>query len=131
MYLARELRLGPATHAMCGVLDVAVEQTERPQGHGYVEARVDAPNPFFAAGTRLRGHEFHYSRVVDGDVLSVLQVERGTGLGDGRDGLVAGSVWASYLHVHALGTPAWAGALVTAAVAARTGSHGPHLIAAR
>ncbi len=119
MYLARELRTPDATHAMCGVFDVAVEQTARPQGHGYVEARVDSPNPFFAVGARLRGHEFHYSRVAEGVQASALQIERGVGLGNGRDGLVTHRVWASYLHLHALGTPEWAGAFVAAAVAAR------------
>jgi cobyrinic acid a,c-diamide synthase len=118
MYLARELRLRDRSYRMCGVFDTVVEQTDRPQGHGYVEARVDAANPFFPIGTRLRGHEFHYSRVVEGSASSVLQVERGDGLGNGRDALVSGRVWASYLHLHALGTPAWASAFVAAAVAA-------------
>ena len=41
-----------------GPLPVVVEQTRRPQGHGYVRARVDGANPFFtrrhgAYGTRV------------------------------------------------------------------------------
>jgi cobyrinic acid a,c-diamide synthase len=119
MYLARELRVGSASYEMCGVIDAAVEHTDRPQGHGYVEARVDRANPFFPVGTRLRGHEFHYSRVVDLHAPSALQIERGAGLGNGRDALVTERVWASYLHLHALGTPAWAPGLVGAALAAR------------
>jgi cobyrinic acid a,c-diamide synthase len=121
MYLSRELRVHGTTYPMCGALDLAVEQSDAPQGHGYVEARVDADNPFFPVGTRLRGHEFHYSRVVESSCQSVLHVERGTALGDGRDGIVSGRVWASYLHLHALGAPTWAGALVRAAVMARPG----------
>jgi cobyrinic acid a,c-diamide synthase len=39
---------------------------------------------------------------------TVLAVERGCGLGAGRDGIVKGTVWASYLHLHALGAPRWA-----------------------
>jgi len=39
---------------------------------------------------------------------AVLAVERGCGIGAGRDGIVKGTVWASYLHLHALGTPRWA-----------------------
>jgi cobyrinic acid a,c-diamide synthase len=110
MYLARELRTGGATYPMAAVLDLVVEQTPRPVGHGYEVARVDRENPFFAPGTSLRGHEFHYSRVVDGEDRggTVLAVGRGEGIGSGRDGIVRGRVWASYLHLHALGEPAWA-----------------------
>jgi cobyrinic acid a,c-diamide synthase len=116
MYLARELHVGGRRYPMAGVLDLAIEQTPRPQGHGYVEARVDAPNPFFPVGTRLRGHEFHYSRPIAGDIPpTVLQIERGTGLGASRDGIVTGRVWGSYLHLHALGAPGWATGLVAAA----------------
>jgi len=110
MYLARELIVDGVAHAMAGVLDLAVEQKPTPQGHGYEVAVVDRDNPFFAAGTRLVGHEFHYSRLVDdGDRQDgVLRVERGTGIGGQRDGIVVGRVWASYLHLHAGATPGWA-----------------------
>ncbi|HSK11458.1 MAG TPA: cobyrinate a,c-diamide synthase [Vicinamibacterales bacterium] len=124
MYLARELRVAGHAHSMAGVLDLAVEQTSRPQGHGYVEAVVDAPNAFFPVGARLRGHEFHYSRPVGGTTPGALRLERGTGLGGGRDGGVRGRVWASYLHLHALGTPSWAPGLVAAARGERPHAEG-------
>jgi len=110
MYLARELVVDGVTHSMAGVLDLVVEQLPTPQGHGYEVAVVDRDNPFFAAGTRLVGHEFHYSRLVSGSdgERSVLRVERGTGIGDSRDGISSGRVFASYLHLHAGATPGWA-----------------------
>jgi cobyrinic acid a,c-diamide synthase len=110
MYLARELVVDGVTHTMAGVLDLVVEQRPTPQGHGYEVAVVDRDNPFFAAGTRLVGHEFHYSRLVDDGERqnSVLRVERGTGIGGQRDGIDDGRVWASYLHLHAGATPGWA-----------------------
>jgi cobyrinic acid a,c-diamide synthase len=110
MYLANELVVGDSTYPMAGVLDLVVEQTSRPQGHGYEVASADVDNPFVEPGTMLTGHEFHYSRVVAGsDARStVLKVNRGTGMGDGRDGIVKGRVWGSYLHLHALATPRWA-----------------------
>jgi cobyrinic acid a,c-diamide synthase len=48
--------------------------------------------------------------VISGDDLesTVLRVDRGTGIADGRDAVVSGGVWASYLHLHALATPRWA-----------------------
>jgi cobyrinic acid a,c-diamide synthase len=113
MFLARELIVGGAVYPMAGVLDLVVEQRERPQGHGYVEAEVDRPSAFFRKGTRLRGHEFHYSRVVAGADAgtTTLSLRRGRGVGMNRDGLVVGRVWASYVHLHALGCPEWAEAV--------------------
>jgi cobyrinic acid a,c-diamide synthase len=117
MYLARELRVGGVSYPMAGVLDLVVEQCRRPQGHGYEVAVVDRDNPFFAPGVELRGHEFHYSRAVAGKDLeaTVLDVRRGSGVGSGRDGIVTGRVWASYLHLHALASPEWAEGVVNLA----------------
>jgi cobyrinic acid a,c-diamide synthase len=46
-----------------------------------------------------------------------LRVERGTGCGDGRDGIVQGRVWASYLHLHAGACPDWAEGFLALAAA--------------
>ncbi len=119
MYLSRALVRDGREHPMVGALPVVVEHTPRPQGHGYMAATVDRANPFFPVGTRLLGHEFHYSRIVGAfGGATALAVERGAGLGGGRDGIVAGNVVATYMHLHALGTPGWADALVQAALGA-------------
>jgi cobyrinic acid a,c-diamide synthase len=122
MYLSRALVVDGVSRPMVGALDLTVEQTDRPQGHGYVEAEVDRPNPFFPTGMQLRGHEFHYSRVVSGaDAAgSTLNLLRGRGLGGRRDGVVKDRIWASYLHLHALGTPTWATAFANLARAYRS-----------
>lgn len=117
VYLCRELTCGGETHAMAGVLPAAARQHGRPRGHGYVELRVDAPNPYFVVGQTLRGHEFHYTSL-DGeaaDLSTAFQVLRGTGSGAGRDGIVLDNVVASYTHLHATGAPQWAPALVQSA----------------
>jgi len=118
MYLSRALSTDGVTYHMVGALPVVVEQTERPQGHGYVQASVDRDNPFFEAGTKLRGHEFHYSCLegMDPGLKTALSLRRGEGLGGGRDGIVANQVLAAYTHLHALGAPQWAESLVRAAV---------------
>jgi cobyrinic acid a,c-diamide synthase len=133
MYLGKELLVDGASHPMAGILDLTIEQTAGPRGHGYVSARVEAENPWFGRGTALRGHEFHYSRVVGGADRSaaVLRLDRGTGLGEGRDGIAVGNVWASYLHLHALGTPGWAPAVVALAGAGRNGIAGRATAAGR
>lgn len=117
IYLSRFVSVEGRRHAMAGVLDLELEMHAKPQGHGYVEAVVGAGNPFFATGATLRGHEFHYTQVKGGDDAhaTVLALTRGTGLGNRRDGISRGRVFASYLHLHALGTPAWAPSIVSMA----------------
>jgi Ni-sirohydrochlorin a,c-diamide synthase len=52
-------------------------------------------------GSEIMGHEFHHSEMVlDDDVDYAIKLERGTGIQGGLDGLVQGSVVASYCHVH-------------------------------
>jgi hypothetical protein len=116
-YLSRAIIDDETAHPMVGALPFDVELASRPRGHGYVRARVDRANPFFEVGTELRGHEFHYTQIaVDGtDVATVLNLERGTGVGHGRDGVLVGNVIATYTHLHALGTPSWADRFVRAA----------------
>ncbi len=117
VYLSEALEHEGQTHPMVGALPVVVELKSRPQGHGYVAARVDADNPFLSPGTDVRGHEFHYSRLkAGGEALpTVLAVERGVGTTGGRDGLRVGRTVAAYTHLHASGTPEWAPGLVRAA----------------
>ena len=117
MYLSRSIRWKGEVFPMAGVLplDIAVER--KPQGHGYCEVEVDRDNPFLAAGTILRGHEFHYSHVVSGgdEVPTALKMRRGSGAYQGRDGFIRGQVMAAYLHLHARGETAWAKGFAAAA----------------
>jgi len=117
MYLSESLTVGGSEYPMVGALPVAVEQKSRPQGHGYVQAAVEGPNPFLEQGAEFTGHEFHYSRIrEDGRQPStVLGLKRGTGTGGKRDGILAGNALALYTHVHALGLPGWAPAMVRTA----------------
>lgn len=117
MYLARELVVGGVAHPMVGAIAVSIEQTGRPQGHGYVAARVDTPNSFLGDGSAVRGHEFHYSRITQGSdtVPTTLAVTRGVGIGGGRDGIQVANTLACYTHIHAAGVSEWAPAMVRAA----------------
>lgn len=118
MYLGRSLALEEGTFEMAGVLPVSFGFSKRPQGHGYTCVRIDRPNPFYEVGQTLKGHEFHYSSAQAGPnelAATVFCVERGSGLQDGRDGLCRHNVLATYTHIHALGTPQWAPALVARA----------------
>jgi cobyrinic acid a,c-diamide synthase len=115
MYLGEKLILEEGEFPMAGVLPIVYGFSRRPQGHGYTVFRVERENPFFAVGEQLRGHEFHYSKVVEcraADEAMAFAMERGKGLVRGRDGIMHRNVLATYSHIHAAGTPRWAPALV-------------------
>jgi len=118
MYLGEKLVLEGKTFDMAGILPVTFGFSKRPQGHGYTILEVTGGNPYFRPGLTLKGHEFHYSSVLEwkgcADDLAYRMV-RGTGLVDGKDGLCYKNVLATYTHLHASGTPEWAPALVAKA----------------
>ncbi len=115
MYLGEKLVLESGTFEMCGVLPVVFGFSKRPQGHGYTIFNVDRDNPFFKVGTSIKGHEFHYSTVASWtgkDQDLAFAMERGHGFANGRGGICHQNVLATYTHIHALGVPQWAPALV-------------------
>lgn len=118
VYLGESLTIGDTVYPMVGALPVAFGIEKRPQGHGYTTLVVDRENPFFPVGTKISGHEFHYCRILtqreyDGD--TAYKVLRGTGMDGRRDGLCRENILAGFTHLHALGTPEWAEALIHAA----------------
>jgi cobyrinic acid a,c-diamide synthase len=115
MYLGENLVLEGKSYPMAGILPLTFDFFKRPQGHGYTIFKVERENPYFDVGSEIRGHEFHYSRVSNwtGDKNElVFSMKRGVGIDKDRDGMVYKNVLATYTHVHAVGTPQWAKALV-------------------
>jgi len=115
MYLGQTIQVREGKFPMVGLFPYDFVMGKKPRGHGYTIMEVVQENPFFALGTRLMGHEFHYSQIVPDpapEVPMAFQVTRGTGLGNRREGLVVHNVLATYTHLHALGSPQWAPALV-------------------
>ena len=115
MYLGESLTLETRNYPMVGALPVAFAMERRPQGHGYTILEVERPNPFFPVGSVLKGHEFHYSRVLwwkkDRAYLAY-RVRRGKGIDGSGDGLCYKNVLATYSHIHALGCEDWAEGLI-------------------
>jgi cobyrinic acid a,c-diamide synthase len=86
---------------------------KRPGGHGYVLLQETGKSPWHNFEMEIRGHEFHYSQVVDlGKVDYAYKVIRGTGIDGEHDGLVYNNVLASYTHLHSYGAPQWAEQIV-------------------
>lgn len=93
LYLCRELDGQP----MCGVLDAGARMTGR-LTLGYRDAVAVGDSVLAAAGTRLRGHEFHRTAVEPG-----AGAEPAWGLRTPQrrvEGFVRRGVHASYLHTH-------------------------------
>ncbi len=117
MYLCRRIRWKGRSYEMVGVIPAEVELSERPQGHGYTVAEVKKENPLFPVGVTLRGHEFHHSSLNHlGDVQFAYEIKRGQGISGKEDGIFYKNLFASYVHLHALGTPGWAEGLVSLAL---------------
>ncbi|MGD8758347.1 MAG: cobyrinate a,c-diamide synthase [Deltaproteobacteria bacterium] len=117
MYLGESLVLDGVTYPMVGLLPVTFGFSKLPQGHGYTIFEVKQPNLYFKPGTRVRGHEFHYSNVLEwrgkSEDLAFRMIRGGGFVGKG-DGLCYKNTLATYSHIHALGTPTWAEAMVEA-----------------
>jgi cobyrinic acid a,c-diamide synthase len=117
IYLANSLHYNGRVYPMAGLYPIDLEMRAKPVGHGYMSVRVDEPNPFYPTGLLMRGHEFHYSGPVKGDVpvRSCFNVEAGVGVCDGRDGLVCAYTLACYMHIHSDGVEGWASGMITRA----------------
>ena len=100
MYLGRSLTdFEGAAHTMVGLIPAvsAMSQTRLTLGYREVEACSDGP--LLQQGGRVRGHEFHWSTLErqPGPDESVYRV---MDQGGRPDGFRAGSVSASYVHIH-------------------------------
>jgi cobyrinic acid a,c-diamide synthase len=117
MYLAKEVDWKEKRYSLSGILPICIKMHDKPQGHGYYRAVVDSENPYFEVGTQLNGHEFHYSAINEysENIRNVLEVIRGKGCYNKRDGLVYKNVFASYLHLHALSSPEWVNGMIACA----------------
>ena len=120
MYLGEALVLDRKTYPMAGIFPLRFSLEKKPQAHGYTVVKVAGANPFYKKGILIRGHEFHYSRVISPvkgrNLQFVFKMERGEGIMDGQDGICYKNVLATYTHLHALGCPEWAEGMIRQAI---------------
>jgi cobyrinic acid a,c-diamide synthase len=87
-------------HAMTGLLPLETSFAERRLQLGYRSAVLSADTPLGAAGSRFRGHEFHYATGVEKAAADPLwRVTDPNGAELGPCGLRLGSVCGSFLHL--------------------------------
>jgi len=100
LYLTRSLD----GHALAGVVDAEAEFGPR-LTLGYREAVALADSPLWQAGERVRGHEFHRTRLTTAVVDRAAWGWRAPAGATVREGLLTRRVHASYLHTHPAGNP--------------------------
>lgn len=100
LYLTRSLD----GHRMAGVVDATAEFGSR-LTLGYRDAVALADSPLWTAGTRVRGHEFHRTRLVTSDASTPAWAWRAPNGETVREGNLTHRVHASYLHTHPAGNP--------------------------
>ena len=122
MYLGRSLSdLDGRQFPMVGAIPVVSSMEGRRLHLGYREVAACGDGPLLTAGQQVRGHEFHWSVLQDPpDAASAAYHVVNQ---DGRpEGFRAGSVWASYIHVHLGSRPGLAKRFVDTCAAAKGGS---------
>ncbi len=108
MYLSRELRdLQGQVHPMAGLLPFRVRMLPRLKALGYREVTLRDAGLLGPAGTKARGHEFHYSEIEaeTGDLPRLYQLAGRQGSAPAPEGYCLGSVLASYVHLHFSSNP--------------------------
>jgi cobyrinic acid a,c-diamide synthase len=100
-------------HSMAGVLPFGTRMLPRRKALGYTEVVLKDKCLFGEKGQVIRGHEFHYSEIIDQEADPALKYAyciRGRKCGSDRpEGFAIGSVLASYVHLH-WGSAPWAAA---------------------
>ena len=108
MYLMEALTdLDGRAFPMAGVFPLRAVMGQRFAALGYREVATRADTLLGPAGTVVRGHEFHYSRLLDAPagVPTVYGLTGRTGVIDAPEGFVAGRTLGSYVHLHFAGNP--------------------------
>ncbi|VDS08300.1 Cobyrinic acid A,C-diamide synthase [Paracoccus haematequi] len=100
MVLGRALIDAAGTsHPMAGLLGLVTSYQQRRMHLGYRLARLSDPMPGLPAGTRLRGHEFHYSTILDQPDAALAQVQDADGAAVAETGSRRGRVTGTFFHL--------------------------------
>jgi len=122
IFLSQQLTMRDgAAYPMAGVLPFAIEMTDRLVGFGYVNVELTKDCLIGKAGTVLRGHSFHYSRISNEvQVATNYRVQYSLSGRAENEGYRLRNVLASYVHLHFRAAPTIARSFVEAAIASRT-----------
>jgi cobyrinic acid a,c-diamide synthase len=108
LYLSRQLSTSDGSvYPLLGIVPLAMEMTSQLVDFGYVTVTFTQSCLLGPAGTSIRGHSFHYSRICSSaEVATSYQVEFSLSGRQQQEGFTCGSVLASYIHLHFRANPA-------------------------
>jgi cobyrinic acid a,c-diamide synthase len=86
-------------HEMAGLLNLVTSYEKRKFHLGYRRAVLSAPLPGFAPGAALRGHEFHYSTILEQPDAPLAQVFDADGSPVPETGSFKGHVSGTFFHL--------------------------------
>lgn len=86
-------------HEMAGLLGLVTSFETRKMHLGYRLAELAAPMPGHAAGARLRGHEFHYSTILEQPDRTLARVVDATGETVVETGSRRGHATGTFFHL--------------------------------
>jgi cobyrinic acid a,c-diamide synthase len=127
MVLARSIvDAAGASHSMAGVIQADAVVRAKLVGLGYVEVETQADSILGPRGTRMRGHEFRYSELVDlnAGAKTLYAAKRNRGGATFAEGYAKHACIASYVHVHFASCPDVPRAFVEACAAFRAAGSG-------
>ncbi len=96
-------------YPMVGLFPMATRMLQRFRALGYREVTLLTEGPLGSPGVKARGHEFHYSEVVERDLSSrewAYRVTGRKGAAPWREGYRVYNTLASYIHLHFGSNPA-------------------------
>lgn len=88
-----------------GLVPAESRMTRRLQGMGYREGTLQQDCMLGLVGTKVHGHEFHYSTTEYSRQAVAYRLTTANGLDKGLEGYVANNLFASYLHLNFAGYP--------------------------
>lgn len=109
--------VGGRSYRMAGLVPGRVRMTDRLQNFGYQEVAACRDSILARKGERARGHEFHHSVLERPPERggAAYEIRAARGQAKRLEGFAKGALLASYIHLHFLNQPRWAGRFVRAA----------------
>lgn len=98
-------------HPMCDIIPCQVQMNNKLQMVGYVEAEMQLDTVLGKIGTKIQGHEFHFSSEIIDEGMDINGFSRAFTFTRMRNnaqypaGFARGNILGSYLHLHFLGCP--------------------------
>ena len=107
MYLVDEFITSAGNRfPMCGILNGTGRMTNRLQNFGYKEVCLDKDCILGKKGTKMKGHEFHWSTIDFDDKNDNFFLARNINQDEWKNtGQIHKNVFASYIHLHFLSNP--------------------------